>query len=49
MGRGYQHLGENVTKRKKDWHEGIDLYRETDEQDNTRFGNKLGVLLGASP
>jgi hypothetical protein len=44
--RGYQHLGENVTKQKKDWHEGIDYYKETTEEDNTRFNNKLGILLG---
>lgn len=44
--RGYQHLGENVTKQKKDWHEGIDFYRETTEEDNARFNNKLGILLG---
>lgn len=47
--RGYQHLGENVTKQKKDWHEGIDYYKETTEEDNTRFNNKLGILLGTNP
>lgn len=25
--RGYQQIGENVTQGKRDWHEGIDLYR----------------------
>ena len=25
--RGYQVVGENVTKGKRDWHEGLDLYR----------------------
>ncbi|KAJ3329489.1 hypothetical protein HDU76_007804 [Blyttiomyces sp. JEL0837] len=29
--RGYQNLGENVTKYKKDWHEAIDLYAEVTE------------------
>ena len=29
--RGYQRLGENVTLYQKDWHEGIDLYREMEE------------------
>ena len=28
MGRGYQRIGENVTKGLSDYHEGIDLYRE---------------------
>eukprot|EP00742_Colponemidia_sp_Colp-10_P003205 GILJ01003414.1.p1 GENE.GILJ01003414.1~~GILJ01003414.1.p1 ORF type:complete len:352 (-),score=45.12 GILJ01003414.1:95-1150(-) len=27
-GRGYQRLGENVTRYQKDWHEAVDLYRE---------------------
>jgi hypothetical protein len=48
LGRGYQHLGENVTKQKKDWHEGIDYYKETTDEDNTRFDNKLGILLGTT-
>jgi isopenicillin N synthase-like dioxygenase len=26
--RGYQSIGENVTEGKRDWHEGLDLYRE---------------------
>jgi isopenicillin N synthase-like dioxygenase len=25
--RGYQQIGENVTQGKRDWHEGIDMYR----------------------
>ena len=28
LGRGYQSVGENVTKSKRDRHEGFDLYRE---------------------
>lgn len=28
--RGWQRLGENVTKGRRDWHEAVDLYREED-------------------
>lgn len=28
--RGYQVMGENVTKGRRDWHEGVDFYREWD-------------------
>jgi len=29
--RGYQKIGENVTRGRKDWHEAIDFYREWDD------------------
>jgi isopenicillin N synthase-like dioxygenase len=29
--RGYQTIGENVTQGKRDWHEGLDLYRPVNE------------------
>ncbi|KAF2092000.1 Clavaminate synthase-like protein [Saccharata proteae CBS 121410] len=30
--RGYQKVGENVTKGKRDWHEAVDLYEEWEDQ-----------------
>eukprot|EP00040_Diaphanoeca_grandis_P024597 m.135453 g.135453 ORF g.135453 m.135453 type:complete len:351 (+) comp29795_c0_seq2:249-1301(+) len=30
-GRGYQKLAQNVTKGQKDWHEGLDFYRELND------------------
>jgi isopenicillin N synthase-like dioxygenase len=30
--RGYQTIGENVTQGKRDWHEGLDLYRPVPER-----------------
>ncbi|KAL0479133.1 hypothetical protein AKO1_008013 [Acrasis kona] len=32
--RGYQCLGENVTKSKRDWHEAIDLYKDVPPNDS---------------
>ncbi|TPX31838.1 hypothetical protein SmJEL517_g04930 [Synchytrium microbalum] len=40
MARGYQMLGQNITKYKKDWHEGIDSYAEL-SPDHTL--NKMGI------
>jgi isopenicillin N synthase-like dioxygenase len=36
--RGYQSLGENVTKNKRDWHEAIDLYKEMPEDGRPLHG-----------
>jgi isopenicillin N synthase-like dioxygenase len=36
--RGYQNLGENVTKQKRDWHEAIDLFREEPENGKPLHG-----------
>mmetsp|Transcript_14380 Transcript_14380/g.23749 ORF Transcript_14380/g.23749 Transcript_14380/m.23749 type:complete len:305 (-) Transcript_14380:479-1393(-) len=45
--RGYQKLGENVTQYQRDWHEGIDLYKEVDAtHEVVRRG---GPLSGANP
>src|SRR5277367_1738729 len=30
--RGYQTMGENITKGKRDWHEGLDFYRPVSER-----------------
>lgn len=39
--RGYQVVGENVTKGARDWHEGVDFYREWDGD-----AQKSGFLRG---
>lgn len=31
--RGYQTIGENITQGKRDWHEGLDLYRPVPDRD----------------
>src|SRR5271170_7287654 len=31
--RGYQTIGENVTQGKRDWHEGLDLYRPVPDRE----------------
>jgi isopenicillin N synthase-like dioxygenase len=46
--RGYQVLGENVTKGRRDWHEGIDWYREWEEEEKTPEILKDGLLKGTN-
>ena len=53
MGRGYQHIGQNVTQGAPDWHEAIDMFRELSEaeqcapslQEMLRVRPELGHLL----
>lgn len=44
--RGYQKVGENVTKGRRDWHEAIDLYREWDELGADTTSPPHGLLRG---
>lgn len=50
INRGYQRLGENVTQYKRDWHEGIDIYKELEstckEQREPRNSSEKSLLLG---
>jgi isopenicillin N synthase-like dioxygenase len=39
--RGYQTIGENVTQGKRDWHEGLDLYRPVPES-NVQYKPVMG-------
>jgi isopenicillin N synthase-like dioxygenase len=50
--RGYQVMGENVTEGKRDWHEGVDWYREVRDGEGVEAGEleengEGGVMLTA--
>ncbi|KAJ3092141.1 hypothetical protein HK102_010421 [Quaeritorhiza haematococci] len=46
--RGFQRLGQNITKYAKDWHEAIDLYAPVGP-DHTLIKKNLKVLTGTNP
>ena len=43
--RGWQRVGENVTQGRRDWHEGLDLYREWDEPGSPPYETLKGRNL----